>query len=182
MKNIVCVECWADRYFFGRLLNDFDLIRKEKNKNQVIKAFGNLKIKDKFLIGIVDEDKEDILINPNLKEFEILKTNINIKIYKHKINFHFIFALSPIAFESWLLEYINLQNQTLEDFDYSDFDSFLQETKNESIHKVDRFKNVINYVMQNYNMTDNHINYTKIHLDYLIEKKYQFNIDEFLEI
>lgn len=181
MKNIVCVECWADRYFFGSLLNDFDLIRKEKNKNEVIKAI-TTRVKDNFLIGIIDEDKKDILTNPNLKEFELLKTNKNLKIYKHKINFQFIFALSPIAFETWLLEFIKLQNKTIQDFKYSDFDNFLQETKNESIHKVERFKNIIKYVLQNYSETENHINYTKKYLDYLLEKKYDFNIDTFLEI
>ena len=181
MKSIVCVECWADRYFFGSLLNDFDLIRKEKNKNEVIKAITK-RVKDSFLIWIIDQDNKDILLNPNLKEFELIKTDKNIKIYKHKINFQFIFALSPTAFESWLNEFIKLQYQTLQDFDYTNFDSFLQETKNESIHKVERFKNIIKYVLKNYSKTDNHINFTKKHLDYLLEKKYQFDINTFLEI
>ena len=75
-----------------------------------------------------------------------------------------------------------MQYQTLQDFDYTNFDSFLQETKNESIHKVERFKNIIKYVLKNYSKTDNHINFTKKHLDYLLEKKYQFDINTFLEI
>ena len=35
--KLIGVECWADKYFFGRLLNDKNLIRKEKNKQEVIK-------------------------------------------------------------------------------------------------------------------------------------------------
>ena len=35
--SIVGVECNADRYFFGRLLNDKKLIRKERNDIEVIR-------------------------------------------------------------------------------------------------------------------------------------------------
>ena len=37
--KLIGVECWADKYFFGRLLNDNNLIRKEKNKQEVKRGF-----------------------------------------------------------------------------------------------------------------------------------------------
>jgi hypothetical protein len=45
----------------------------------------------------------------------------------------------------------------------------------------ERFKNVINFVIDNFQETENHILKLKIQLDYIIEKRYDFNIDEFLK-
>jgi hypothetical protein len=181
MEKIVCVECWADRYFFGQLLNDFQIVRKEKNKNEVIKAITE-RVGDKFLIGIVDEDRKDTLKIPKLKDFKLLKTDRNHSIYKHKINFQFIFVLFPVAFESWLFEFLKSQNKSLEDFDYNDFETFKKEVKSESIHKVEKYKNIVSFVIKSYKNSDNHIHTIKKQLEYLIEKKYQFNEIEFLQI
>ncbi len=181
MEKIVCVECWADRYFFGQLLNDFQIVRKEKNKNEVIKAITE-RVGDKFLIGIVDEDKNDTLKIPKLKDFKFLKTTDNHTIYKHKSNFQFIFVLAPVAFESWFFEFIKSQNKTLQDFDYQDFESFKKEAKSQSIHKVEKYKNIVSFVIKSHKKSDNHIHTIKKQLEYLLEKKYRFSEIEFLKI
>ena len=60
--KLIGVECWADKYFFGRLLNDNNLIRKEKNKQEVIKGVV-VRNKGNFSIGIIDIDDDNQKIN-----------------------------------------------------------------------------------------------------------------------
>lgn len=180
MERIVAVECFADRYFFGKLLQNENQIRKEKNKNEVIKAFD--RVKGKFLIGIVDEDRKDLLQNPNLKNFEIIKNRNNFKIYKDKEKYQFIFALSPKAFEYWVNDFLKHQNRNLEQFEYSNFETFVKETKNELINKDNRFRNLVRHIIITYPDSENHIKDFKNNIDYLISETYNFNLIIFKEI
>ncbi|MGC4128990.1 MAG: hypothetical protein QM564_05380 [Bergeyella sp.] len=155
-------------------------IRKEKNKNEVIKAFD--RVKDHFLIGIVDEDRKDLLKNPNLKGFEKIKEGNSFKIYKDKEKSHFIFALCPKAFEDWIFQFLKHQKTELSEFGYSDFESFKKETKSEQIDKDEKFRKLVKYIVNNYESSDNHINSFKKHLDYLLLENYKFDIVIFNKI
>jgi hypothetical protein len=177
MERVVAVECFADKYFFGKLLQNEKRIRKEKNKNEVISAFG--RVRGAFLIGIVDEDRKDLLLNPNLKGFEKIKEGRSFKIYKDKTKYHFIFALCPKAFEDWLYQFLKCQNKELIEFGYIDFESFIKETKSEQIDKESKYKNLVKHVIQTYPDSDNHIKEFKIHIDYLLTETYQFNLEKF---
>lgn len=178
--NIVAVECFADQYFFGKLLGNKEFIRKEKNKNEVIKAFS--RVKDNFLIGIVDEDRKDLLSNPNVQSFKLLKNRGDFKVYKDKNKFHFIFVLSPKAFEDWIIRFVESKGEQLSSFGYSDFDEFRKETKDCNISKDSRYTKLVNYILQNYQNDDNHISDFKKHIDYLITHKYNFNEVNFCKI
>lgn len=177
MERSVAVECFADKYFFGKLLQNEKCIRKEKNKNEVIKAFE--RVRGEFLIGIVDEDRKDLLLNPNLKGFVKLKEGKSFKIYKDKTKYQFIFALCPKAFEDWISQFLEYQNKNLLEFDYTDFESFKRETKSEQIHKEIKYKNLVKHILQTYPNSDNHIKEFKIHIDYLLTETYQFNLNKF---
>ncbi|HAO05497.1 MULTISPECIES: hypothetical protein [Chryseobacterium] len=177
MERVVAVECFADKYFFGKLLQNEKRIRKEKNKNEVIKAFE--RVKGEFLIGIVDEDRKDLLLNPNLKSFEKIKEGNSFKIYKDKTKYQFIFALCPKAFEDWLCQFLKLQSKDLIEFDYIDFESFKKETKSEQIDKESKYKNLVKHIIQTYPDFDNHIKEFKIHIDYLLTETYNFNLERF---
>ena len=177
MERVVAVECFADKYFFGKLLQNEKRIRKEKNKNEVIKAFD--REKGELLIGIVDEDRKDILLNPNLKSFEKIKEGKNFKIYKDKTKYQFIFALCPKAFEDWICQFLESQNIDLTQFAYSNFEAFKKETKSEQIDKEIKYKNLVKHILETYPNFDNHIKDFKNHLDYLLRENYQFNIDIF---
>lgn len=177
MERVVAVECFADKYFFGKLLQNEKCIRKEKNKNEVIKAFS--RVKGEFLIGIVDEDRKDLLLNPNLKSFELIKTGNNFKIYKDKTKYQFIFALCPKAFEDWICQFLECQEKDLQEFEYADFDSFKRETKSEQIDKEIKYKNLVRHILQTYPDFDNHIKEFKLHIDYLLNETYNFDINKF---
>ncbi|WP_294300074.1 hypothetical protein [uncultured Chryseobacterium sp.] len=177
MERVIAVECFADKYFFGKLLQNEKRIRKEKNKNEVIKAFE--KVKGAFLIGIVDEDRKELLLDPNLKSFEKIKEGRSFKIYKDKTKYHFIFALCPKAFEDWIYQFLKCQNKELSEFGYINFESFMKETKSEQIDKEIKYKNLVKHVIQTYPDSDNHIKEFKIHIDYLLTETYQFNLEKF---
>lgn len=177
MERMVAVECFADKYFFGKLLQNEKHIRKEKNKNEVINAFG--RVRGAFLVGIVDEDRKDLLLNPNLRDFEKIKEGRSFKIYKDKTKYHFIFALCPKAFEDWIYRFLKSQNKELSEFGYIDFESFIQETKSEQIDKESKYRNLVKHVIQTYPDSDNHIKEFKIHLDYLLAETYRFNLEKF---
>ena len=58
----------------------------------------------------------------------------------------------------------------------------MKQSKSLKPENDERFKNVVNFVIENFQKIDNHIFKLKIHLEYILEKKYQFNIEEFQNI
>jgi hypothetical protein len=175
--SIIGVECNADRYFFGRLLNDNRLIRKERNDIEVIRGVSE-RSRGNFSIGIIDVDKDKKIPN----NFAKIDENENTQIFKHNQNCQFLILIGPRQFEHWINEYLKIKNGSVIDFGFTTFDDFMQSSKTISPEKEDRFKNVMNFVFENFNEDQNHILKLKIQLEYILEKKYQFNIDEFQNI
>ncbi len=132
MKKVIAVECWADYYFFSRLLKNEHLVRKEKNKTEVIKSLRNRR-KDGFGVGIVDSDNDDIRKffgkEENLIHFQICK---GVDYYSIQGSLHHIIELSPKEFELWLLSYLmECHNVGIDYFEYNNLDEFYSETKKE---------------------------------------------------
>ncbi|KFF17018.1 hypothetical protein [Chryseobacterium sp. JM1] len=175
--SIIGVECNADRYFFGRLLNNKGLIRKERNDTEVIKSVA-VKSKGNFSVGIIDIDKNKKIP----KNFNLIYENNHTKIFKHTENCQFLIAIGPRQFEHWINEFLKNKNINVEDFDFESFDKFMQTSKSLKPEMDIRFKNIIDVVIQNYDTDDNHILTLKKHLEYIIETKYHFSITEFNKI
>lgn len=175
--GIIGVECNADRYFFGRLLNDKSLIRKERNDTEVINGV-TIRSKGSFSIGIIDVDK-----NKKIPEsFVLIYGNNNTKIYKHKDNCQFLITIGPRQFEHWINDFLKNKNYKVEDFKFENFDKFMQTSKSLKPETDLRFKEIIDAVIGNYHMDNNHVLILKKHLIYIIEKKYDFSITEFNNI
>lgn len=175
--RLVGVECWADKYFFGRLLNDKNLILKGSGDDAVIDGVCKGS-KGSFSIGIVDIDKDKKI--PNL--FVKIHENENTQIFKHHENCQFLILIGPRQFEHWINDYLKNQNSSVEDFGFNNFVDFMKKSKTLKPEADERFKNLINFVLENYDKDENHILKLKTHLEYILEKKYQFNIDEFQNI
>ncbi len=175
--KLIGVECWADKYFFGRLLNDNNLIRKEKNKQEVLKGVLE-RSKGNFSIGIIDIDDDNQKINGFDKIFE----SENSKILKHNIKYQFLILIGPKEFENWIEDYLNTRNVNVKDFGFIDFNEFKKKSKTLKPESDEKFRNLINYVFDNFNNDENHILKLKKQLEYILQKKYQFNIDEFQKI
>lgn len=172
--KLIGVECWADMYFFGRLINDKSLIRKESGDDAVIDGV-SIRSKDNFSIGIVDVDKNK-KIPPSFKS--IYQDN-NSQIFKHSEKCQFLILIGPRQFEHWVNEFLKSRNSSVEEFGFSNFVEFMQKSKSLKPENDDRFKNLMNFVFRSFQTDGNHISKLKNQLEYLIDKKYQFKIEEF---
>jgi uncharacterized membrane protein len=175
--KLIGVECWADKYFFERLLNDKSLIRKESGDDAVINGVA-IRSKGNFSIGIVDIDKNKKLPSTFLSIYQ----DENAQIFKHNENYQFLILIGPRQFEHWINEYLKVKNSSVEVFGFSSFVEFMQKSKSLKPENDERFKNLINFVFENLNKDENHILKLKRQLEYIIDKKYQFDIQEFLEV
>jgi hypothetical protein len=180
MNKSIRVECWADNYFFGRLLTNKSLIRKEKNKSEVFKSIKE-RAKGIFSIGIVDSDNDNI--EPFLGDLEIEERFFvcdELELIKIRGFSYFILQLHPKEFEKWLLKYIENAGQKLSDFGYSSYKEFENDSKviPERMERNERFLNLINFVLDRCDETDNHINKMKKILQYLIEHTYSVDIND----
>ena len=181
MNRVIRVECWADFYFFGRLLLDKAIIRKEKNKAEVFKSIRE-RSNGEFSIGIVDSDNDtiepflgDLIIEDRFfvcKEVELIK----VKGYHY-----YIIQLYPKEFEKWIESFLkNSCNKNLIDFGYNNYKEFEEDSKviPDKLNKNERFINLINYVLDNHDNTDNQIKKIKSVLRYLINNTYKADINE----
>jgi hypothetical protein len=175
--SIIGVECNADRYFFGRLLNNKNLIRKERNDKEVIEGV-TIRSKGNFSVGIIDIDKNKKIP----QNFELINENNHTKIFKNKEICQFLIAIGPRQFEHWIHEFLKNKNIDIESFDFENFDKFMQTSKSLKPETDIRFKNIIDIVIEKHNTDDNHILKLKKQLEYIIEKKYSFLIEEFNQI
>lgn len=175
--SIIGVECNADRYFFGRLLNNKNLIRKERNDLEVINSV-TVRSKGNFCIGIIDIDKNKKIP----QDFELIYESNHTKILKHINKCQFLITIGPRQFEHWINEFLKSRNINIESFDFENFDKFMQTSKSLKPETDIRFKNVIDVVIEKYVSDENHILKLKKHLDYIIESKYNFSLVVFNEI
>ncbi|MEL1246204.1 hypothetical protein AAEO56_18160 [Flavobacterium sp. DGU11] len=175
--RFIGVECFADQYFFGRLIMNKDFIRKERNDTEVIRGITE-RGRDNFSIGIIDIDKNKKIPAGYIEVF----TSDNTTIYKHQVNCQFLMLVGPRQFEHWIKKFLTDSDKKAEDFGYDDFNDFMEDSKSLKPEKSYRFKSVMDFVFENYEANDNHIHLMKKHLDYLIDKQYKFDKDEFLSI
>ena len=159
------------------VLNDNNLIRKEKNKQEVIKGVV-VRSKGNFSIGIIDIDDN----NDKLYGFDIIFESKYSKILRHNTKFQFLILIGPKEFENWIEEYLKIKNSKVEDFGFINFTDFKKKSKTLKPEQDEKFNNLMNFVFESYNKDENHISKLKTQLEYIIEKKYQFDLIEFLKI
>ncbi len=184
MQKVIGVECWADYYFFGRLLNDSKIIRKEKNKNEVLKSITE-RAKGSFSVGVVDHDKKELTVY--LKETEI-EGMVTIGEYIHVSKFagsiQFVIELKPVEFEIWINEFLKTEGKSVADFGYESLKEFIEESK--SIYEVllskPRFIKLMDFIFEHYKNSDNHIRKIKLILEYLLKNRYQADINELINV
>ncbi len=181
MKRVIRVECWADFYFFGKLLLNKELIRKEKNKPEVFKSIKE-RAKEEFSIGIVDSD--DDAIEPFLKGFTIEERFFvceEVELIKIQGYHYYIIQLYPKEFEKWILRFVEKNcGKTLVEFGYKNYKDFEADSKviPEKMERNERFLKVLGFVLNEHSNSINHIHKLKKVLEYLIEKNYAADINE----
>jgi predicted DNA binding protein len=114
MIRAISVECWADKYFIWKLLQDERIVNKEENKENVIKYIAE-KGKTDFCIGIIDRDNKNFnkYLERNLKrskktigiDYE-LKIGNWLDVIKINNSNGFLIQFGPIKFENWIADYL----------------------------------------------------------------------------
>jgi hypothetical protein len=178
--SLIGVECWCDNYFFGKLLRNDKLIKKEKNKNAVL--VGLKKAQDRVAIGIIDHDYDENLPLKILNDFEVIFNSEFTSVYKNLNYFQFVFILKPYALEKWLLRYLEIQNISISNFGYSNPKEFIIDSKNCNSSMTSNFKLLIAHILDNYLNTANHIHLIKRQLDYILENKFNFDKTDFTNV
>ncbi len=191
MTKFIFVECFADQYFFGKLLKNELLINKVGGKDTVIKTIINDR-KDVFTIAIVDKDNvelSDLFAKGRLyKEIKVEYGFVfqdEIEIFKIEDRPLYIIQLSPIEFEKWINTFLINSGTKIENFEFESLKEFEEKhcKKHLAILKEDdKFKKVMKYVLDNYKENDNSINRLQQTLTYLIEENYKANVEKLKEI
>jgi hypothetical protein len=191
MKRFIFVECYADKYFFGKLIQDETLINKVAGKDELINTIINNR-KNIFTIAIIDKDKTELKDkfgksreHKNIKiEYGYIYEN-EIEVFKIEERPLFIIQISPIEFEKWINEFVKNNGKKIEDFEFASLEDFEENHCKKHLDKLkedEKFKKVMKFVLDNYVVTDNSINRLKQTLTYLIEKNYKTDIKKLKEI
>lgn len=181
MKRVIRVECWADFYFFGKLLLNKELIRKEKNKAEVFKSIKE-RAKGEFSIGIVDSDND--AIEPFIKGFKIEERFFvceEVELIKLQDYHYYIIQLYPKEFEKWVLKFVEVNcSKTLVEFGYKSYQDFEDDSKviPEKMERNERFLKLLGFVLNEHTNTDNHIHKLKTVLKYLVDNHYDADINK----
>lgn len=175
--SCIGVECWTDFYFFAKLLQNKNSIRKEKDKNAVVK--GVKKSIDRLAIGIIDDDDDANLPSKILQEFDLIDSTHFTKVFKHEQQFQFVFVLSPTAIEKWFVEYLKINQKELPEFGFNDFEAFTSESKKSRNGFTPTFTACMKHILDTYEKSENHIYKIMRQINYLLNKKFNFDIIEF---
>jgi len=177
--KFILVECYLDRYFIHKLLNDNSRIHKATNKNEVLKKIAKDKTGSHFLIGIVDYDREDIIQNSQLRNqqysFELIHDGQKFKLYKGTGKPHFLFTFNPSAIEYWLIDILEVELMiNLTAYNISGINEF-QKLKTNSEKLDERIQNMIRDILVNKENSPTLVAFEE-KLKYLIEKQFDSNL------
>ncbi len=156
MKRVISVECWADKYFVWKLMQNEQLVNKEENKESVFKYIIERRKKD-FCIGIVDKDKKEVelYLEKSLKR-SLDKVEVDYKIevldyidiVKLKNSKAFLLQLGPIKFEHWINGALKEKEKKFEWLNsVVDLENFFKGLEREII-KNDNFKELMNFIFK----------------------------------
>lgn len=169
-------ECYADTLLIQTLVPTSAGYSHKTGCFKVEREMKLGKLKDKFAVGIIDNDKVQIKY---LKYFEVIdKVEGSLILWRHKdkAKHHFVIQICP-ALEKWILSICATESINLGDFglseeleglkEYSKSRSSMQEEKLISLFKI------INKKQENLNVRK-----LKNWLKLLKEKNYQVDINE----
>ncbi len=176
MSKFISVECFADKYFFSKLIGS-EYINKQANKPKAIANI--LRNSHKFEVGIIDEDKVKLKDNKQIKnqkvEFEWILQNDYFEVGRIKDKNQVFIQLIP-EFEPWISKVLkNYFNKDIQDFGFADLKDF-NSIKGINQNKDKRFVSLVKFILENYSTTDNPVKKLKQILDEIQTNPY--NIDK----
>jgi hypothetical protein len=171
-------ECYFDTVLFKKILKTNKRLKHRKGCNNVVNSFRIVKgrkgdLYDSFGVGMVDKDKKEL---DYLNECVVIIGSDNLILWKHKEKQHFIIQLCP-PIEKWVVEILNADNRSVEEFGYSkDFKKLKSAIKEDIDDEGDeRLNNLLNAVISSKSET---IKKLEAILLYLRDKTYATDINE----
>jgi hypothetical protein len=171
-------ECYFDTVLFKKILKTNKRLKHRKGCNNVVNSFRIVKGKkgdlfDSFGVGMVDKDKQEL---DYLNECEAIIESDNLILWKHKEKQHFIIQLCP-PIEKWIVEILEADNRTVEEFGYSKDYKKLKHAIKEDIddESDEKLNNLLNAILSSKSET---IKKLEAILLYLRDKTYQADINE----
>ncbi|MCW3115634.1 MAG: hypothetical protein JWR18_4030 [Segetibacter sp.] len=95
-------ECYLDTLLVEVLLNKPFSVNHKKGNSSIAVVMNNSPLKDRFAVGIIDEDKVRLKELDTFIHVERLRKN-GLKIYRHSNKNHFFIQICP-AVERWILK------------------------------------------------------------------------------
>ena len=169
--NYIMPECYIDSTLVGSLLDA--QVNHKHCCNDVAKEMKNGKFKDKFAVGIIDNDKRKVSY---IEEFNEIGRTDNLVFLKHCDKHHYIIKVGKEhkAMESFIMANVEAMGKKMEDFDLpSDLDKLIETTKNCTTTQKDPRILKVCKVLQ----TSHEGAIMKNVLEYLAANKYNADID-----
>jgi hypothetical protein len=171
-------ECYFDTVLFKKILKTNKRLKHRKGCNNVVNSFRIVKGKkgdlfDSFGVGMVDKDKQEL---DYLNECEPIIESDNLILWKHKEKQHFVIQLCP-PIEKWIVEILEADNRSVEEFGYSkDYKKLKHAIKEDIDDESDKkLNNLLNAILASKSET---IKKLEAILLYLRDKTYQADINE----
>ena len=167
-------ECYADTLLIEALVPSKAGYNHKMGCFKVEAEMKSGVLKDKFAVGIIDNDKRQIKY---LNEFEeIDKIEGSLILWKHRTKSHYIIQICP-ALEKWVLNVCELERINLVEFGLStDLEELKRYTKSQSGLEDKKLKSLFKTISNKYNSKD--VCKLRSWIDILKNKTYKVELNE----
>lgn len=137
-------ECFLDTTLVEVLLNKPFAVNHKKGNSSIVKAMENEKLKDSFVVALIDDDKVKVKMLENyIQVNRLCKTSL--KLFKHPQKNHFVIQVSP-AIEKWILKECEKAGIDTVQFDLPGDLNGLRQMKGLSQRNDPRFRNLFKHM------------------------------------
>ena len=175
MDKSIIPECYADTLLIETLVPSKNGYNHKHGCFEVEAEMKNGKLKDRFAVGIIDNDKIQIKY---LKDFGVIdKVDGSLILWRHKENakHHYIIQICP-ALEKWILHICEAENITLKDFGLNDeLDGLKEYSKSRTSMQEEKLINLFKAINKRYNNTN--VRKLKNWITLLKEKNYKADLN-----
>lgn len=128
--NDILPECFIDSTLIGTLLSA--KVSHKHSCNEVAKEMEKGRLKDKFAVGIIDNDKRRVSY---IDEFDEVGKTENLTFLWHKVKHQYLIKVGKVhkAMETFLKANVEAMGMKMEDFDLPSNLEELQESTKDSI-------------------------------------------------
>lgn len=138
-------KCFLDTNLVEVLLEKTNAVNHKKGNSPIAVAISNERLKGKFVVGVIDDDKIKLKELDNFNFIERLSKE-GLKFYKHPNQQHYFIQISP-AIEKWLLNECFKGGLNLNDYGlpntFNEFKRLKATTQRDDIRFRNLFKDML---------------------------------------